>query len=297
MIPSFLGWNLLFVLIGTTFIVFQIVKGWRQGVLRQAIALGALVCAYGVAIFGGKLMLPVLRPLGYPDIVLSLAGGVALAFCVFIGLQVVGFVLFPKNSGQPAGRSRTAHAAGGAMIGLVFGLFTVWVAIVAIRLLGTIAQTQTHPEIAKAGERSAQQTPEPAPSAVVSGLAEMKQSLDEGAAGAIVKHVDPVPMKVYSVLYKVALVMSDPRKSDRLLAYPGAKSLTEHPKFIAIRDDPNITQDLIDQKFFALLTNKNIVSVANDPELRGLFMQFEFEKALDYALQEDHKVAPTSARN
>jgi uncharacterized membrane protein required for colicin V production len=291
MLSSLSGWNSLLVLIATLFVVFQVVKGWRQGVLRQAIALGALACAYGVALCAGKILLPLLRPFGYPDIVLSLAGGLGLAFSVFIGLQVLGMVLFPSARASQAGTHSRSHAAGGAAIGLVFGLFTVWVAIVAIRLLGTIAQSQTMQARHEAG------VPQSSPSAVVSGLAEMKESLDQGATGAIVKRVDPVPSKVYTVLFKIAQVVSDPQKSDRLLAYPGAKGLTEHPKFVALRDDPSITQDLIDHKFLALLTNHNIVSMANDPELRGLFMKFEFEKALDYALAEDHKVAPASARN
>src|SRR4030095_9256792 len=128
------------------------------------------------------------------------------------------------------GAVRLGYGISGAICGSLYGLFLVWIAVLAIRLLGSVAETQI--AVAKSPKVVASQgaTPTPPPTppppgAVVRGLAHMKQSLEQGAAGSVVQQVDPIPGTLYSILHKLGLMVADEKRVDRLLSYPGAKTL------------------------------------------------------------------------
>jgi len=170
-------------------------------------------------------------------------------------------------------------------------MFLVWIMILAVRLLGSVAETQ----IAVTDQQRASgrpsptpahpdELPPPPPSAVVRSLAQMKQSLEQGPAGSMVQQVDPIPGTLYSILHKLGLLVSDDKSVDRFLSYPGVKPLLAHPKVAALQNDPDITRDLIDRNYFSLIRNPRIITAANDPEIAELMRKFEFEKALDFAL-------------
>jgi hypothetical protein len=69
------------------------------------------------------------------------------------------------------------------------------------------------------------------------------------------------------------------------LSYPGAKELTENPKLIALRNDPEIIALIQQQRFLELLQNPKLIDALNDPALAAQVRGFEFQKALDYALK------------
>ena len=73
---------------------------------------------------------------------------------------------------------------------------------------------------------------------------------------------------------------------DKFLRYPGAVELSRHPRIVALRDDPEIAEEIAKGKYLALLSNQSVVDAANDPELGGMLKRFELEKAIDYALGE-----------
>jgi len=119
----------------------------------------------------------------------------------------------------------------------------------------------------------------------VRGLAQMKHSLEQGAAGAVVEQVDPIPGTLYTLLTRLGRMISSEQSIDRFLAYPGVKTLTEHPKIAALQTDPQIARDLLAQNYFGLVRNERIMRAARDTEIAALMAKFEFEKALDFALQ------------
>src|SRR5438552_3505302 len=66
-------WQTIFLSFALILIAFEIVRGWRLGVVRQLVRLLAIVSAYVAAIFGGRMLLPLLRPFArVPDLVISL---------------------------------------------------------------------------------------------------------------------------------------------------------------------------------------------------------------------------------
>jgi uncharacterized membrane protein required for colicin V production len=266
--------QIIFFAAAALFVALQTFLGWRRGVVRQLMAVVALLAAYLVGWFGGKWAVPVVRSTGLPDAICAVLGGAGLGLATFACITVLGDILFKKTAQQGVFAVRWVYGAGGALIGLVFGLFAVWVAVVGIRCIGTIAETEL--AVAEKGGIAP-------PGRTVVSLARMKDSLDHGAAGAFIAKVDPLPDETYDILAKITRVASSAESAQRFLNYPGAKEITKSPRIIALRDDPGIQKAVGSRDFYSLLTNEKIVAAANDPEVARLVRQFEFLKALDYA--------------
>ena len=79
-------------------------------------------------------------------------------------------------------------------------------------------------------------------------------------------------------------MVSNPEIADRFLSFPGAHELSEHPRIVALRDDPHI-QDLIAQgRFLDLLQDQRLIDAVNDPTLLEELRKFDLQRALDYSI-------------
>jgi uncharacterized membrane protein required for colicin V production len=300
-------------LVGAAAIVFwNIVSGWKQGVVRQALRFISLGAAYVAAFLAGGMLVPVLRPLGFPDLVLRGLGGALIAIFVYFSLNGVGALLFKKTSQQENGLVRFFYGAGGAAVGALYGLVFVWMIAIGIRLLGSVADATAHspaparqeqpqwdpvpdtatslpgepePEPALARPTPVAPPPPPPPSRIVGALSVMKRALDSGAAGPVIEKVDPIPPKAYAILEKVGALAGNRSAAERFLEYPGARELIADPKILALRDDPEISREIRRGNLVGLLRNPSVVAAANDPELGKKLRAFDLEKALDFALQ------------
>lgn len=293
-------WQVVFFASAALFLTYEVVRGWRLGIVRQLVNLVALAAGYAAAICGGRLAPPVFRWAGYPDFIVSLIAGSVLGFVVFSALAALGGSFFRRTGQQEAGLARLGYGAGGSLCGLLFGMATIWFLMLGIRLLGTVAEAEVQMSartaaVAAPFSRRAALRVQPGP--VAENLARMKSSLDRGTAGAVMQRLDPVPGRAYSVLANVSHMLSSPESVQRFLEFPGAKALSQHPRILALEDDPAIARALQERNFFTLLKNEHIVAAANDPELNALIREFELEKALDYALHGNEKsTAPAPVR-
>ena len=272
------------------FVSFTAWHGWRLGILRQLLNILALAAAYLIGYFGGGTLGPLLhRFFNYPERALAVLGAVGLGCIVYCCITLIGMIAFTKTAQQKAGLVRLGYGISGSVCGTLYGLFLVWIMVLAIRLLGSVAETQiavTYNPQLSLGKTSPPPTPPPAPpNAMVRTLAHMKQSLEQGPAGAMVQHVDPIPGTLYGILRKLGIMVSDEKSVDRFLSYPGAKTLLAHPKIAALQNDPEIARDIVNRNYFALIRNPHIIAASNDAEIAELMRKFEFEKALDYAIR------------
>src|SRR5262245_18787777 len=140
-------WQLIFVSFALVLILFEVVRGWRRGVVRQVVRLFALGAAYAVAFFGGRMLLPLVRPIVHtPDVFISTVAGAILALVVYAGITTLGAILFKSTGQQSAGIVCLLYGVCGAALGVFFGLLGVWLMVVAIRSVGAIANgaLQTH---------------------------------------------------------------------------------------------------------------------------------------------------------
>jgi Colicin V production protein len=281
-------WQTVFVSFALLLILFETIRGWRLGVVRQVVRLLALVLAYAGALLGGRILLPVLRPLlRLPDLFLSIFAGAILAVAIYALVNFVGALLFKRTGQQPGGLIRLFYGSCGAVLGIFFGLFSVWLVIVGIRSLGAIANAELHSRAAEppqvAAPRSARRPGESNP--LINSIARLNNSIELGPIGKTVKAVDVVPAQTYQTLGKLGTVVSTPQTAERFLNYPGARELTENPRLVALRNDPEI-MGLIEQgRFLELLQNPKLIEALNDPALAAQVKSFQFQKALDYALK------------
>ncbi len=284
-------WQAIFVSFALLLIAFEVIRGWRLGLVRQLTRLLALAAAYAAGLFGGRLLLPLLRPfLHVPDLFISVAAGALLGLVVFVAINTLGAILFKRTAQQGAGMVRLIYGISGALLGIFFGFFSVWLIVVAIRAVGAIASAELHhpPSFATRsslpGISSSQPRPNEPP-AMMESLAKLKNSLELGPLGETVKAVDVVPAQTYQTLGKVGTVVSDPQSAARFLSFPGAQALSENPKLVALRHDPEVIDLIEQQRYLELLQNPKLIEVLNDPGLAAQVKKFDFQKALDYALQ------------
>lgn len=241
-------------------------RGWRLGLVRQALSIIALAVAYAAAWLLGRFLIPVLRPLGYPDAVLTLVGAVIVGFVVFAVLSIVIGVIFKRTEHQSVGVVKVIFGVPGALLGVLFGAFLVLMCAVGVRIIGTVAQAQ----------------PQASPTAA--HVVALKHSLERGAAGAIVDKVDLVPGAVYRTLGNVGLIAASPEAIERFSTDRDVRRVSAHPKILALRDDPEVQRALREGDYFSLLRHPKLVEAANDPEVMKLLGTFDLQKALDRAL-------------
>ena len=160
-----------------------------------------------------------------PEKALAVMSAALVGLIVYFGVSIMGKVLFKKTSQQTAGMARLGYGASGA-VGALYGLFLVWIAILSIRLLGSVAETRSRwrriRDFHRGNPAHAGAHAGPAPSAMVLGLAHMKQSLEQGAAGSMVQQVDPIPGTLYGIFHKLGMMVSDDHSVERFLSYPGS---------------------------------------------------------------------------
>jgi uncharacterized membrane protein required for colicin V production len=291
-------WQLVFVSFAVVLVLFEILRGWRRGLPRQVARLGALVAAYFAAYFGGSYLVPVVRPFfNIPDIVISILAGAVLALVIYAVINALGTILFRRTSQHQSAIVRLLYGVGGAAFGLFFGAFLVWLLVVGIRSLGSVADVQVREQAANDPNATSSRTLHAVDvrrgvlneasddATVMTSLARLKNSIEMGAVGEAVKKADVVPTTAYETLGKVGRVVSNPESAQRFLSFPGARELSEHPKIVALRDDPSI-QDLIARgRFIELLQDQKIIDAANDPALFDQIKKFHLQEALDYSLE------------
>jgi membrane protein required for colicin V production len=291
-------WQAVFISFAVVLILFEVVRGWWLGLLRQLVRVAALVAAYAAAVFGGRLLVPIARPfLKIPDIVLSILAGAVLALVIYAFGTSMGMVLFKRTGQQNSKLVQLIYGFAGAIVGLFFGAFILWTIVVSVRGVGAVADAQVRsrassPEAgqsatlrALAVRRRFFSEPNTGSTALATSLARLKNSLELGPLGNAVKQTDPVPLKTYEMLGKVGRVFSSPERAQKFLTFPGARELSEHPKIIALRSDPEISEMIAQGRFLDLIQDQRLIDAANDPALANRIKKFDLQRALDYATE------------
>jgi Colicin V production protein len=293
-------WQAVFISFAVVLILFEVVRGWRLGLIGQLVRIAALAAAYGAAVFCGSLLVPIARPfLKMPDIVLSIIGGAVLALVIYALVTSVGMVLVRRTGQQNSQLSHLIYGIAGAIVGLIFGAFVLWLIVAGVRAIGAVADAQVRSQAnaREAGQsatlaapdvpRRSLSDPNAGSAALATSLARLKNSLELGPLGNAVKQTGPVSLKTYETLGKVGSVFSSPERAKKFLTFPGARELSEHRRIVALRNDPAISEMIAQGRFLDLLKNQRVIDAANDPALADQIKRFDLQKALDYATEPD----------
>ena len=278
-------------------LIYQAIKGWRLGLVRQIVRFGALAAGYVAALFGGGYAVPFLRPLGYPDCVLQCIGGAGLGLVVYLFICLIGGILFKRTAHQDLGLVWFFFGSTGAVIGVAFALVLLIFCADAVRFLGSIAEAKAAQVAAPANKEQVATSvpkktaggakkPKPKPENPIPALlVEMKSSLDSHLPGEILQTIDPIPKKTYAIADKMGRTLSDADAMARFLSFPGAMELASQPEIQALREDPEIVRLARQGQYLLRLKNERIVKAANAPQVAALLKNFDLEKALDHALK------------
>ena len=301
-IPSVAGsplWQVAFISFAVILILFEVIRGWRLGLMRQIMRLIALGAAYAAAFLGGNLFVPASRSFfKMPDPVLSIVCGAILALAAYALVSGIGALLFRRTAQQESGLIRLIYGFAGAVVGLFFGLFLLWLTVASFRAIGALAEGQAASRSSVA--ESAQDPTSHALSVrrrflsesgdgmqpLAISLARLKNSLELGLLGSVLKNTDPISQRTYETLEKAASVLSSPEHTQKFLTFPGARELAEHPKVVALRSDPEIADLIAQGRFMDLLQNPRIIETINDPVLAARIKKFDIQRAFDYALEQ-----------
>jgi hypothetical protein len=281
-------WQTVFLSFAIVLILFEIVRGWRLGIMQQLMRVAAVVAGYAAAYFGGDLLVPLLRPsLKMPDMIISAVGGAILAMVAYGIIASLGTILFKRTAQQSSGTVRLVYGLSGALLGVCFGGFFIWLVLVGIRTVGSIADAQVQ-------ARSKMERSRPSPSdanidvdSITTFLARLKSSVEMGAMGNVVKKTDVMPTGVYQTLSDTGTVLSNPETARKFLSSPGLRELSEHPKIVALRNDPEIAEMIAQGHLIELMRDPRVLDTVNDPELAARMKQFDLKKALEYAAKKN----------
>jgi hypothetical protein len=290
-------WQTVFISFAIVLILFEIIRGWRLGIMRQLARVAAVVAGYAAGYFGGDILVPLLRSsLKMPDMIISAIGGAILAVTVYGIIASLGTILFKRTAQQSSGTVRLIYGLSGALLGICFGAFFIWLVLIGVRSVGSIAEAQVHarpkPEVSRNPIRASVQSPRPeqTPSvtnfdidSVTAFLARLKNSVEMGPVGDVVKKTDAMPTGLYQTLSETGTVLANPETARRFLSYPGAREVSEHPKIVALRNDPEIAEMIARGRVFELLRDPRIVDAVNDPALAEHIKRFDLKKALEFA--------------
>jgi len=286
-------WQIVFVSFAVVLILFEILRGWRRGLPRQVARLGALVAAYFAGWFASKFFGPLLGMFfRMPDALLSIIAGALFALVIYAVISGIGSALFRRTDQHESLIVRILYGSTGAVLGVFFGLFLVWLMIVAVRSIGSVANAEVRSQANDSSvvhavdvRRRIFSEPGENEAPLTTSLARLKNSLEMGLIGNVVRKTDIVPQKTYDLIEKVGEVAANPQYAERFLDYPGAKELSEHPKIIALRNDQEISQMFSQGQLLELIQDHRIIDAANDPELRERLKKFDVIAALNYATQ------------
>jgi hypothetical protein len=299
-------WQLVLISFAVVLILFEVVRGWNRGIARQLARLGALFAAFFIAyftfFFGGPFVGPSIRRFFWevPDWLAAIVAGAALGLIVYALINGLGSILFKRTRQYESTTARVLCGLGGAFLGLFFGALIVWSVVVVIRSLGSIADANireqfANPAIAAAAaprtlhavdvrRRLAGESIEE-PTSVMASLARLKNSLELGSVGDIVKKTDVVREPTYETLAKFGRMASNPDAAERFFSFPGAQQLSNHPRIVALREDPEVARLIQEGRYLELLQNQRVIDALNDPTLIDQIKAFDFNRALDYSLQ------------
>jgi hypothetical protein len=262
---------------GIIFLLWEIWRGWRVGVVRSGMHLAAILVSASLGLLGAKLAAAPFGGLGnLPGFLAGMVVGGGLGIFLFVAIWILGAVLFKRTEHQGSGVFRILWGAGGAFFGLLVGLAVLWGGISIVRSLGTFAESRVETQPDK---------PRPAQPRVADGLLTLKESLELGSAGRFLESVDALPPDFYELVLQIGKVTSDQQTMLRFLEYPGIQKILQNPRILDLMNDPSVVRASKEKNIFLLLGNKTVAAAVEDPALAEQLKKIDLRAALKFALE------------
>jgi hypothetical protein len=240
-------------------VAYATIRGCFRGLILQLLV--------PLAIGGSALIVyffadPLLSLFGMSSATIS-PGGLMLARALlgvlsFYLMMLTGGFLFRRTRDYDLIVSRLISGAGGALLGFIYGLVTVWFLMIFIHVIGRVAEDQVTLQI----NRGLSTAP------AISTLARAKASLDSGWLGEVSHWLDPVPGSVYDSIDRWSSILSRPDAVKQLMADPVFRPLGNNPTFQALANDPELSDSIEKGDLLGVVTNPKLVQFFTNGEVR-----------------------------
>lgn len=268
-------------------LLWHVFNGWGKGPARMLIKLFALAAAYVAGLLLGETAADLLKPLGYPQLVLLVLGRSAVALLAYFIVIVCGAILFKRTSQQELGLVRLFYGVTGAGIGLVFGLVMVWLMVVLIRVAGTLSPA---PGL-KTTEPTASTTLASVRQQSLRAIRAWKTELEDGPLNGVVKTVDPLREQDYDTADRVGVLLTEPERLRKFWDSPAMREWANDTKARELASDPEVQRLGREGNFAALLRHPKLAAYLDNPELLARARRTDFAAAVRDAVPEGRRGA------
>jgi uncharacterized membrane protein required for colicin V production len=254
------AWQNTYLVLCAAWLLFSFLRGWRNGILRQILAIVGLIgAAFAVSWFAGPLAGSLQSSVHLPGIALTALAVLLVWGISYNVIMLIGRILFKRTGDQDSGLVRFIYGMGGAAIGLIFGLVSIWAFTMAIRVVGRVAENQVELQQARSVP------------VWVANIAKLKSSLELGLGRSVLDTVDPFPRRFYRQIDYCSRLAVDPQSVQKLVERPGFRRM--QPKIAELERDPEIMAAVRRGDIVSLASNPKVIAILGDSELqRELFL-------------------------
>jgi uncharacterized membrane protein required for colicin V production len=254
------------------FIAFAAGLAFSRGVIRQLVGMCTLAVSVGAAWYVFRHRLEIFGPSGASMstdrlLFLSAAAGLLTYFLCKVGVYMLSaFGLINLLGGLNGWK--------GVMLSALPSSFLLWVASMALRLLGSIDGMESAAEVAKKGVEIQSQA-----KSFWTGLS---QRMDNSILGGIAQKFDPYDLRATANLSRLLILWPEGTMWQRLADQsPKTAAALNHPRIVALGSDMNVRK-LIERKDFAgLMQLKPVEEAARHPDLEPVLSGLDLDAAMD----------------
>ncbi len=257
---------------GVGFIAFAAGLAFSRGVVRQLVGMFTLAASVGVSwyVFRHRMEIFGSSATGMSTdrlLFLSAAAGLLTYLLCKAGVYLMTAFGFINLLGGLNGWK-------GVLLSALPSSFLMWVATMALRLLGSIDGMESAAEVAKRGVDVQTQAR--------SIWTSLSQKLDNSFLGAVAQKFDPYDLKATANLSRLLILWPEGTMWERLAAQnPKTAVALNHPRIVELGSDPNVRKLIERQDFAGLMQLKQVEEAARHPDLEPVLGGLDLEAAMD----------------
>ena len=277
MIAPSAQWQQWIFIAALAWLLFEMWRGWRLGLIRGVLRIIILVAAWVAASAAAASTTTALALFFQrPSSLLPTVAAVIVGFAIYLlGAFLSGLLL--KRTEHHHGLLRGILGIGGACCGLLFGLFFLWGGVSLIRTLGLFGEMRLL-EARHQGRSITNDT-------LACNLVRLEKSLEMGPTGQFLITTDPLSTTFYDNTRKSMAVMQNPEVLRRFLQAPSAQKILQNDSMMQLLHDPEIQEELRSGSILALMHNQHVEAIFHDSKLMQQLKEFDLTSALNYALK------------
>lgn len=256
---------------GAAFMAFLAGLAFSNGVIKQLVNMVCVAVGVGVAWY-------CFRHRG--DVYGSAAGSMGtdrlVGFSAIAGLIAYGIARIAMGMLSAFGLLKLMGGLAGwrgVMLSVIPSGFLLWVAAMALRLVGNLYGMEGVASVGREGARIQNTFGE-----VVNKARKM---MEQSMVGGLIANLDPFSMRPTANLARLLIVWPDKKLWPALAANPKTGKIYAHPKVAELGYNQNVRAAIAKKDFASLMQMKEVETVAGYPDLNPLLSDVALEDAMD----------------